>query len=379
MARPIKYLYLNKSELQYEVTIRAEKPTDNVSSLREQITKLSHISPERITSSPIPLNDDLAQIGDTLGYIEEKIISIESTGDRSNLKKIETFINHVYYRLERLKVLPLLIEECSNVRSRFYILEKRFETLTLDSVTEDILVDIHEPSITQTPAHQALQISQDLPTPHVASISHDIPSNSQTIPISEAYPLFKDLSASHNLAKELKTFSFNGKTCPRSFLQKLEEFRISRNISEEKLCRHAFEIFVGDALHWFRFQYNRNSTLTWRDIHNLLIKDFGTHDYDYKLLEAIRNRTQGASETIIVYVSIMFGMFSRLSKKLNESEQLEILLHNVRPCYSVFIALKDVKTIDSLISTCQTYEHFSERDRDFHEPNREEKSRRRFG
>lgn len=117
MARPIKYLYLNKSELQYEVTIRAEKPTDNVSSLREQITKLSHISPERITSSPIPLNDDLAQIGYTLGYIEEKIINVESTGDRSNLKKIETFINHVYYRLERLKVLPLLIEECYNLLS----------------------------------------------------------------------------------------------------------------------------------------------------------------------------------------------------------------------------------------------------------------------
>ncbi|KOB72759.1 Gag polyprotein [Operophtera brumata] len=162
-----------------------------------------------------------------------------------------------------------------------------------------------------------------------------------------------------------------GNTCARSFLQKLEEFRLSRNISEEKLCKHAFEIFSDDALHWFKFQYNRNPALTWKNIHYLLIKDFGSYDYDYKLLEAIRKRTQGETETIIIYISVMFGMFARLSKKLSENEQLEILLHNSRPCYSVFIALKDIRTVDDLISTCQTYERFSERDRDFHEPQRD--------
>lgn len=378
MTRLIKYSLLNKSELEYEVSIRAEKPADTLTNLKDQMTRLSHILPEDVKSSPISLKLDLSQAENTLNYIESKISHLES-GDKSGLKKIEAFVNHLYHRFERIIAAPPLIEFCSKLRSRFFTIQKQFEMLSLEYIesSEVAIAEIHSPPASFThgdisstpPTLLPPQINQ---LPEVATSPLALPLAALTSYSPQLPNIDANYHTSCNFVKELKTFSYNGKSCPRSFLQRLEEFRISRNISEIILCRHAFEIFTGDALHWFRFQYNRNPTLTWNDIHMLLIKDFGIHDYDYKLLEAIRNRTQGTTETIIIYVSIMSGMFARLSKKLNESEQLEILLHNIRPCYSVFVALKEVKTIDSLISTCQSYEKVSERDNNFREPSSEE-------
>lgn len=54
------------------------------------------------------------------------------------------------------------------------------------------------------------------------------------------------------LSFDVSKFKFDGKTCVRSFIQKLEEFRMSKNIPSDILMILAFEIFTGDALHWFR-------------------------------------------------------------------------------------------------------------------------------
>lgn len=55
MEKPIRYAYLNKLELEYEVTIRAEKPAETLLNLREQMVKLQHVlsSDTTVHSSPI--------------------------------------------------------------------------------------------------------------------------------------------------------------------------------------------------------------------------------------------------------------------------------------------------------------------------------------
>lgn len=347
MARIINYKYLNKHELEYEITIRTEKPADNVNQLKEQIEKLAHILPDDIKTSPYSLQIDILQAENTLDYIEGKL---SPKLDKSNLKRIESFINHLYYRLERISAVSPFIEAYSNVRSRFFLIQKRF-----DSLISDEFIDRFEetPSlIDNTKSYNVVPTSED----QILSVSQ-LTTALQNIQISK-----------NNFIKELKVLSYNGKSCPRSFLQKVDEFRISRNITEDMIIKHAFEIFIGDALHWFRFQFNRNPSLSWDLLKIMLIKDFGEHDYDYKLMNTIRNRTQGATENIVVYISIMFGMFNRLSKKIEDEEKLEILLHNIRPCYSLFISLNDVNNIDSLIEVCQKYEHMQERVGNFHEP-----------
>lgn len=389
MAKQIRYNYLNKPELEYEVAIRHETPADNVVSLKEQIVRLSSIKPaEVISSSPLAPSEDLCQASTTLNYIKEKCSLLESSGDVTLSKKIESFLNHLHYRLDRINISSddSLTIPYKTLRTDFYSLKKRFET-TLDPDLEPHL----------TPDVEILQEPENLPSVSQPSSPKIVPPVlPTTIPTCSSYvqptyleaenndsnvsipqSLFRSIvdsltkqphSTSPNITKDLKNFTFHGKSCPRSFLQKLEEFCISRNIPEDDLVKYAFEIFKGDALHWFRFQSNYNTSLTWSEIKNLLIRDFGVRNYDFKLYEAIRNRTQGEDESIIIYVSIMSGMFSRLTKKISEAEKLEILLNNIRPCYSMTLLHTKITTIHSLISVCQAYEDCITKSRSFREP-----------
>lgn len=160
---------------------------------------------------------------------------------------------------------------------------------------------------------------------------------------------------------------FNGKTCVRSFIQKAEELVFSRSMPRDKLLTFAFEIFTDDALHWFRCVKDRVET--WDELVKLLKQDFSQSDYDYRLLSEIRMRTQGEQENISIYISIMHGMFSRLSKRLPEEDKLEILLHNIRPIYaSTLAASPNITSIDALKELCRSFENIQARMAQFHEP-----------
>lgn len=67
----------------------------------------------------------------------------------------------------------------------------------------------------------------------------------------------------------------------------------------------------------------------------------------------------------------MHGMFCRLNKPISEEAQLEILLHNIRPCYANTLAAapaSSIKTIENLRSVCLSYETVKSRFSNFREP-----------
>lgn len=347
MARPYKVSYLNKPELEYEVRIRLETPADSLINLKKQIEILAKDSPSsEIVTSVLPPEEDIDQAEVTLSYIEGKIFQLEQKFSSLVSKKIEAYNNHLSLRLDRIDTSsePALEERLLSAQRKLSSLEKRHENLLFVST---------ESCPASTPAANATPIMLT-PTPEPTSLTPTPPMVIQIPP--------------NNLITELKKISYDGTTCPKSFLIKIEEFSTSRNISKVNLLNHSSELFTHKALHWLRFQKSRNPDLTWNTLCELLIKDFGEFDYDYKLMNTINSRTQGESETIIIYISIMSGLFSRLENKLNEHQQLTILLRNIRPSYSTFVALKNVTSIDSLISACQGYESILDRDLHFKEP-----------
>ncbi|XP_063373837.1 putative uncharacterized protein DDB_G0282133 [Cydia amplana] len=169
---------------------------------------------------------------------------------------------------------------------------------------------------------------------------------------------------------DLSKLKFNGKTCVRSFIQRVDEFIVARNIASTKVLAFATEIFQDNALHWFRSV--RDNISSRPELAAKLKEDFDQSNYDYRLTTEIRSRTQGEHENITVYLSIMSGMFSRLSTPPSEPEQLEILLHNIRPCYASTLAASstEIRTIDSLRSLCRNYETYHSRHSLFQEPPR---------
>lgn len=177
------------------------------------------------------------------------------------------------------------------------------------------------------------------------------------------------VTCDRGLSSELSKLKYNGKSSPRAFIQRVREFIESRGIPSERILAFGAEIFVDDALHWFRAI--RDEVRSWPELVSRLNDDFGVSDFDYRFLAEIRARTQGDKENITVYLSIMAGMFAQLNKRLTDEEQLEILLHNVRPCYaSVLSSITAIDSVNTLRTLCKNYENIQSRLAHFHEPAR---------
>lgn len=338
MSYPIKYLLLQKSELQYEVNIRGEIPANTVQELRRQVTKLTQLYPaNEILESSLDLADDLLGVNETLEKIKANLTFLEKDSSDNLTERTRSLLNHIYHRLQRI-VKPATAEQLSALKS---------STKMFDDYYAYFLQFTNN-----------LENTDGVTTEHVAA-------NRETI--SGLDNLKISVSCDRGFNSDLSKLKYDGKSCVRSFIQKVEEFKISKCIPDEKMFSAAFDIFTGDALHWYRAV--RNDMNSWQDVIAQLKLDFDISDYDYRMLEEIRNRTQGDSENITIYLSIMHGMFSRLGKNMSEADRLEILLHNIRPCYSNIIATSPaIKSISDLRILCRNYEQVKARCDHFREP-----------
>lgn len=332
MAHTIKFLSLQKSELEYEVELRGGVG-ETVQELRKNIVKLSQqLLSEDILESHLDPSDDLKGVKESLLKSASNLAILKSKYDKNLFIRTENILNHLFHRMNRINVN-------SDVAEVYKACATNFNTQYKD------LLAIRP----QTPQQQ----SSSSTSSHTATNLESMP------PIT--------VTCDRNLTSDITKLKYSGKSCVRSFIQKVDEFMQSRGIPDEKILSMAFEIFTEDALHWYRC--NKDRAQSWQELCLLLKEDFSSSDYDYRLASEIRSRTQGESENIIIYMSIMQGMFSRLSKPFSEEDKLEILLHNIRPCYaSTLAASPGIKSIDSLKSLCRNYEIIQSRFSHFHEP-----------
>lgn len=332
MAFPIKYLSLNKSELEYEVAIRGEDPASTVVELRKQITKLAPSNPaDDIFTTQF---DPSTEILSCFTLLERLKINLSVDNiDKVSLSRIENNLHHLYHRLNRIEVSEDLTNNYEDCRK--YFKELYTQTTSLKQSSSDPLTPskFHKEKYAEVPPLQV--------TVHCEGNSN---------------------INNNDFAK----IRYDGKTCVRSFIQRVQEFSAARNLSDAKLLASATEIFTGEALHWYRSV--RDIVTSWQDVLQL-IKDFDKPDYDYRLMAEIRERTQGRTENITIYLAILAGMFSRLSKQLSEEEKLEIILHNIRPCYaSTLASVTEIKSIEQLRLLCKNYENIQSRLKQFNEP-----------
>lgn len=327
MSHTVKFLSLQKSELEYEVSIRGSTPASTVQDLRKQIAKLGPLFPsEDILDSPYEPADDLKGVIETLVKVQAHL---QAPLDDNGLLRTQNLLNHLYHRINRI-----ISDDSTKLQYEACVVQfKNF-----------------------TDSFNALKNKKDEPLP---STSHN-ESPIQNLPLNISVTCDR---ASTDIGK----VKYDGKTCVRAFIQRITEFCSTRNIPESKALSYATEIFTGDALHWYRSVRDRVST--WYDLLELLKNDFDQSDYDYRLLAEIRSRTQGETENITIYLSIMSGLFSRLSKNISEDDKIEIILHNIRPCYATVLAsTSEIRTLESLQTLCRNYENIQARLANFHEP-----------
>lgn len=330
MSNDIKFLSLHKSELSYEVAIRGGTPGDNVQELRRQIVKLANVMPsEDIIESGFEFSVDVEGVKETFVKVDMNLKSLTSKLDKNLYKRTKNLLSHLYHRIQRLDPIDKKSTDIlESLKLKLNTNVKTLEQLNPDTESTSEFTD----SVTSAP-----------PPPHFV------------------------VTCDRSHLSDLTNIKFDGKSCVLSFIQRMDEFITARGIPSCKILDFGTEIFTGDALHWFRSI--RASAPSWEILCDLLKDVFVIPDYDYRLLDEIKARTQGETENITIYLSIMSAMFSRLFKKLSEEDQLEIIMHNIKPCYaSALIAIPDLKSITTLHSACKNYENIKSRLANYHTP-----------
>lgn len=131
-----------------------------------------------------------------------------------------------------------------------------------------------------------------------------------------------------------------------SFLERVEELRISRGISEKELLESAVDLFSGSALVWHRS--NRQRIKSWQQMKTELRAVFQNPDYDHLLLKEILNRTQGEHENIDLYLAAMDGLYSRLTEKISEEKQLSQILKNLNNYLQDKLCMFNINSLEEL-------------------------------
>lgn len=117
-------------------------------------------------------------------------------------------------------------------------------------------------------------------------------------------------------------------------------------MDEVELFAAAVDLFEGRALIWYRAI--RAEVNSWQELVSKIREQFQPTDYNQKLLEEIKKRTQGNDETIGIYLSVMRALFGRMTCAVEEGSQLKIILRNLTPFYQTQLGLIEIKNIEHL-------------------------------
>lgn len=169
-------------------------------------------------------------------------------------------------------------------------------------------------------------------------------------PLLSSTPVTSHVIKSKTVPVEKWNLKFTGESSDLSlsaFLERVEELRIARNATHIDLFNSAVDLFSGKALIWYRSV--KGSIQDWSSLITLLREQFQPPDYNDRLFEEIKRRTQGSQESLGMYLAVMNNMFNRLTVGVSEKTKLKILLKNITPFYQQQLGLTEVKTIEELL------------------------------
>lgn len=319
--------FLRKDELTHELLIRkiSAKPDTTVETLR----KLLHQSSLLVHRGGMLISADSegVDIISELGVLSQKIDELEKDleGEPLSVVTRSRLTARCKYFLIRISRLKVRSPEVDTLNSRLVVLMS--------------------------------QLGSESSSPSETS-------DDDTGVAPKAATVIYKTKAKYNL--NLLNVKFQGNTCIREFATRLEELRIAHRIPK-RIIYDGFPVLLeGAALAWYR--YHKTKYFSYDEVLEALRLHFDLPDLDFRLLNEIRSRTQGKEESVISYVSLMLGMFDRLAKPKADDEKFDIIRRNLRPDFSLHIAMARVANIEQLLEVTMRLETARVESQSFKEP-----------
>ncbi|KAI5707551.1 hypothetical protein M8J77_004731 [Diaphorina citri] len=392
---------LNKDEQEFEVRIRGREPETGKEALSAQLREI--LKEERLQGSPVAFqatndpSEEISQLEDKLRAIGTLVSKFNAKPFGKRYRRLEARLNHC---LNRAGLIP---EEDSEVKLRkgsvtrrvceiLVELEHKARVSNQESSEEEKSEDenlrtvkrkpIAVPMANETPdvrpdGGSVLPVT-DLPMDNHANVNnsrthvssrhtdsdvsrdsrHQSTRSSEVVRRRRRLPrrLYRSSSSETEDVRDRRSrFSsprrrdpeifkwrlcFTGdddKQSLQAFLEQVEDRRVSRGVPRSALFAGASELLGGTALAWYRS--HRKDLQSWEDLVVQLREAFQDEDYDHRLLEEIKARTQGPDEKVVPYISKIGGLFNRLSRPISEVEKVRIVERGVLPEYQKLLRL----------------------------------------
>ena len=130
------------------------------------------------------------------------------------------------------------------------------------------------------------------------------------------------------------------------FVERLEEFRRQLNFPDEDILRQIPTILSGEALTWARTKYD-----TWRTVADVILalqQRYRPIDYEVRLEDELRERSQGPCESISSYIIGMRVLLKKFAPPLPLRTQLDRVYRNLHPDFLEKIYREQVTSLDEL-------------------------------
>jgi hypothetical protein len=170
--------------------------------------------------------------------------------------------------------------------------------------------------------------AQNIPNP----FAHQIRPSGKTIPVKDWGIQFSgDLKSKFSLAQ---------------FLSEIKLKWPESNLSRDDFWRSAHNLFKDAAKTWF--MANKQKWQNWNQFEPDFIANFKPPNYDDRLWEQLRLRTQGRDERLNLYVAEMIRLFSLLENSPSPTEKLNFIKSRLNPFTLKNLPLSSIKNLDDL-------------------------------
>lgn len=332
--------HLELDELTYELEFRGFKSSCDVNVMRKELKRiltLEQIGHGVKYPNTNKFEDEAKACAEKIKILDDKIVEFTTQSDRKQFLILNSRLSHLMMRADRLPISKDTEKErrAEIITNILKISEKLNDTLKLrrplhndtvsflQSDSESEGDGVHDPC-TSTPNRNMTRNSGNLTLRTSCSV--------KPVPVYKWGIKFSGEPKSHSVG---------------AFLERVEELRIARGISEDELFFSSLDLFEGKAINWLRGI--RSKVNSWSELKSELRDQFQPPDYDEELLHEIKGRMQGRHESIGIYLAVMRNLFSRLLNPLTDNEKLKIILRNIHPSIQDRLALVEVNSEEELL------------------------------
>jgi len=149
-------------------------------------------------------------------------------------------------------------------------------------------------------------------------------------------------------------FPGTGADTAATFMAKVESMRQARHMTEEELFSSAADLLDGNALVWY--EARKHMFTDWKEFKARFLKVFLPVNYQEDLEDEIKQRKQGKTESVELFVATMTELCARLPEPVSQEKQLLWISRNLRLNLQQMLSLRPVENVEELIEVCSKAE-----------------------